>query len=201
MITGHITRDLIHPPIGILARDGVYPRFFSNPRAGEGYLERFASSPDRQIGSFSHTIPAAFTGCSKRESEGISICKVLHAWFDPRASVFSGTFTLDALDDNSIHFSSLGGIRKFVDELTLAPCLQQTYVYVNGHHANGYSQIGALASSSTRSIRQRLHGDGTGFRGWHVVRAGGRRGFAILESRGLQYTTRMGMAVVTTDSV
>jgi hypothetical protein len=201
MITGATTRDLSYPPVGILARDGVHPCFFSNPRAGAGYVERFASSPDRRIGSISHTVRDAFTGCSNRESEGVSICKVLHAWFDPRASVFSGIFTLDALNGNLIYFSTLGGTEKFVYQSGLALCLLQRSAHVNGLHSNGYTQIGALASSSTLSMRQRRRSDRTGFRSWRAVRAGGRRGFAILESCGLQFTAGMGTAVVTTDSV
>jgi len=202
MITDVITRDLMHPPVGILlARGGVHPCFFSNPRAGAGHVVRFASSPDRQIGSISHTVRDAYAGCSNRESKGVSICKVLHAWFDPRTSVFLDTFTLDALNDNSIYFSILGGKEKFVGELGLAPCLRQPSENVNGHHSNGFTQIGAPASSSTQSMRQRRRSDRTGFRSWRAVRAGGRGGFAILESCGLQFAAGMGTAVVTTDAV
>ena len=201
MITGVITRDPSCPPVGILARDGVHPCFFPDPRAGAGYVERFASSPGLQIGSSCRTVPDAYTGCSNRESEWVSVCKVLHAWYDPRASAFLGIFTLGALNCNSIYFSVLVETEKFVDPSGLAPCLRQTLTHANGRHSNGYAQIGALTSSPTQSMCQQRRSDRTGFRSWRAVRAGGRRGFAILESCGLRSTAGMGTAAVTSDSV
>ena len=201
MITGVITRDPSYPPVGILARDGVHPCFLSNPRAGAGHGEKFAYSPDLQKRSFCHTVPGAYTEYSNRENEGVSSCKVLHAWFDPRPSAFSGIFTPDALNGNSLYFSILGETEKFAYKSGLAICLRQSSAHVNGRHSNGYAQNGALVSSSTKSMQQRWCLDRSPFRSWRAVPTGGRRGFAILESYGSRSTGGMGIAVVTTESV
>jgi hypothetical protein len=201
MINIITTRDQAYPPVSILVKDGVHPRFFSKPSKRAGRVVRFASIADGRIESIGYTVPESYIGRLNRGNKGISICKVLHTWFEAGGSVFSGIFTLTPLNRKSISFSTLGGKEKTVNELGLAPCLRQPFKHVNGCHSSGNAQTGALSSSSTQPMRRRWRSNRIGFRSRRTVGAGGRREFAVVESRGLQFAAGAGTSVVTTDSV
>lgn len=154
MITGVATRDAIQPPVGGLAENGVHPCFFSDLHAGAGYVVRFASSRRRRTGSTSRTVNSAYARRLDRESKGISICKVLHTWFNPGLTVFLSIFMFNVIKDNSVYFSALSEREKSGMELGLAPCLRHSTVQANGRHSKGFAQIGGFASAPAQAMRR-----------------------------------------------